>query len=268
VGVLQLGDEVVPVGGDVLLAEQIPLHHLRRGQALLALGLPGQLVDAVDLCLFHYTYRSSSIMMRPFLEGPPTVLTAHLPRPRQLSTSPSATGRSGLVHSRWLSWNFPEEISSAALPRDREKPEAATASSRRELTVSRMAFTFTSGGSSLSRGRGAALSFARPACSRGRSRKPEISSSARMSHAPSPPARAGAPVRPIRAPASVGAQEGRVAMRGPAPGAAGGGRGAAGRSGGPVRPRSPVGREAAHRALGPLVPDVEQVGRMAGGDQQ
>ena len=50
-GVFQLGHQVVPVGGDILLPQQVPLHHLLRGEALLALGLFGQLIDARDLFL-------------------------------------------------------------------------------------------------------------------------------------------------------------------------------------------------------------------------
>ena len=55
-------------------------------------------------------YRSSTSMVRPFLDWPGTSFTTHLPSPRQVSTSPSSTSLSLFRHSRWLTATFPAEM--------------------------------------------------------------------------------------------------------------------------------------------------------------
>ena len=124
-------------------------------------------------------------MIRPFLEAPRTSFTTHLPRPRQVSTSPSFTVRSPFMHSRWFMDTRPAEMRSAALDREVEKPAASTASSRRAATVSRRVLTVGGLGVRAERGISPTDTFHRPADSHWLRRMGRASRRATTWHFPS-----------------------------------------------------------------------------------
>ena len=68
---------------------------------------------------------------RPFRVGLPTLPSTQRPQPRQVMTSPAATGLSGFRQTVWFTCTAPRWMASAALPRLMPKPADATPSSRR-----------------------------------------------------------------------------------------------------------------------------------------
>ena len=83
--------------------------------------------------------------VRPFFVTPPTSLSSNFPKPRAETVSPAERSLSGFTHSRQFTWTFPLSMRAAALPRAIRNPEAATASSRKEETVSRASLQLTAG---------------------------------------------------------------------------------------------------------------------------
>ena len=108
--------------------------------------------------------------VRPFFVTPPTSASWNLPKPRAETVSPAESSLSALVQARQFTWTWPAAIRSAAFPRDMRKPVEHTASSRRELTVSRTSSHRTAGMWRWAAGISVTASLARPALSQLESR--------------------------------------------------------------------------------------------------
>ena len=158
IGVIQVGGEACPDGGPVLGPSGPPARPPPPGESI-GLGLPASsLIRSILCCSMgqssFYKYRSTTIIIRPFLEVPVTSRRTHLPSPRQVSTSPLLHSVVGLVALPAVEGELLGGDEGRHLLREREKPVAATASSRRVATVSRMVFVFCSEAGAPPRNRG------------------------------------------------------------------------------------------------------------------